>query len=493
VSSIQTIKEENVGDLARKLYHLVLERPIHLSKKQHDQHLARDKSRHALVLCCVIERLLEPSAWDEENDRLDNVLIENLVASLPFVILLAMHAPGSSTFRYQAICCTVKLMGRVVHADCAGAFVDALLPLFSSKLDMTYDILVFVAGSIVDFLQYDENSALRIDSRKVTRIVSVLSTAAMLGQCPDFIFLLKKMLSLPGIALHIMSLPCILSPVSHTLKTGSVGRKALAFTLAIDIVLTSPTLMHRNFNELMKAIAWAAEKETNEQRQQIKIRAILKILKAASMTAEQEEVLRSSLAEISLGSTPSCATDAAAMAFMSSLDKNGSQTSWILAIVTKMMRSRCAKVRKMALEFLNHVSFWRPGTAMVLVEETEISQRLCSIFTSDSSEGIRLALSICQHLVFDHRTHQLLCEHEGFADALVTLLGSESKSVLASAAVIDVVLQLLESSCAFYFQPLRSCLLPLLVRTANRTTEQKIKTRIVAVIVRFSSMILEEK
>jgi hypothetical protein len=105
-----------------------------------------------------------------------------------------------------------------------------------------------------------------------------------------------------------------------------------------------------------------------------------------------------------------------------------------------------------------------------------------------------LVIEICQQLIFDPNHHPAICGHHGIMDALVKVATTEPVTNReAYATALGVVLELLATNNCKYFVPFSALLLPAMVKLANRTTNDELKSRLATAIVNFSSTILENE
>jgi hypothetical protein len=166
----------------------------------------------------------------------------------------------------------------------------------------------------------------------------------------------------------------------------------------------------------------------------------------------------------------------------------------ILSNIIWFVKSPNANVRKSALQLIKDISFWNPRALVKQMQPSSLLNIFTRLITCGSDNDCTTVTQICRQLVLEDTmtVPQLFCSHSAFLKALVNLVIQETvtnRSAFINA--VEVVLALMQIDdqipCFLEFTEL----LPWLVTFANRTSDEEVKEKLIATVIRFASAKLE--
>jgi hypothetical protein len=525
----------SVQILARSLHQRLLVRPLQSGPilSYHSQ-LDSLKTVQVMVLCNVIHDLVLRHSDEAIQKDYGSPCIQDLAASLPRVLQF-MAAPMStvdldelsvvSTMAYKATSNSIRTMRRLITAKNVSLpasslplFVDALALLLRSSnsaghskdsLPLPSDILVEAACALALVANLSKTtptppqhpnaniSAILDENCRVllSILVAAASTESWRGAAVQALLQLG---SVPAFRITMAQRRVLVRIVIQSLNDTAASVRADAIELLGILAWNAPTAdgsfqVVSTASLIVNAMARGALKESNVKLQLRMSTMIHDSLQMDGIDREQKYGVLETLFSLAVRSENEELCINAALFYLGGA-KDVEYTVDVLKAIVHLATSSFAKVRSTSLRLLKHISFWESGAVRHLLDSTEMLDRLHLTVSLGSDLDCCLVTEICQQLIFDPDHHPAICGHHGIMDALVNVATTEPVTNReAYTTALGVVLELLRSNNCKYFVPFSDLLLPAMVKLANRTTNEEMKSRLATAIVDFSSAILENE
>jgi hypothetical protein len=164
----------------------------------------------------------------------------------------------------------------------------------------------------------------------------------------------------------------------------------------------------------------------------------------------------------------------------------------ILGSIIGFVKSPYENVRKSALQLIKDISFWTPRALAAQMQSSSLLDIFKLIITSGSDVDCNAVMQICRQLVLDDGVPQLFCSHPAFLTSLVNLVVQEpvtNRSAFINAVEVVLALMQIDGQMSCFLE--YTDLLPWLVTFANRTSDDEVKAKLIATVIRFASAKLE--
>lgn len=256
-----------------------------------------------------------------------------------------------------------------------------------------------------------------------------------------------------------------------------------------------PTVFESNLDLMTNALVQAALKEKSSSLLSTLLDLLHDLLKDKKKI--QPEVCKNILKVFYLVASPGTdkydgkISTSAALYYLTDTSK-ATQDSDVLANTVSFIINQDEKVRAKALGLIKETTFWKPKSANILLTETSFLESASFIIRHGCDRDCQETWLICKQLIFDGINHGCFLAHKDFMSAFVHFLMKEPVTNRSAYAIaVEVLLDLLTDDQVKTFVGYPD-LLPWLVTHANRTVSEELKSRFVAAIIRFSSVLLEE-
>lgn len=457
-------------------------------------------------------------------------LTSDLAPSLPRIIrIVAVQTKLDPHVREATLISSLNIVRRVGKQmpKSMVAFTYALLQLLEPSLELSNDIRVGAACAVVAFLTETdkmEQELLRLVDENESALASVFNTVAAspeiqsnnnndnythLMNCLKALEMLSRVPLLKGKLFQRRStVQAIHQNLVHTntsIRSQALALCELALTyFAFCPVVRTPNLQQDHTNMLTEALTRASleEQDTNVQLTMIESlqRVALVVAKNFSRFSSQMiEILKTFriIATVSIqdattvadGAATSVVPIKASLSYLQVADKLP-LTEETMIHVAGFLASPYDNVRLVAIRTLNEMTFWDPPAAIKFIRCTNL---LC-LMTDSLGQGRMLAermetLVLCQQMLFDKRVHPLICQHEPLFDMLIRLAatGESTTDRRLFSKSVDILLDLLTQPDILPVLKGHKKIVTWLVRFSNRTTDQKLKRKLVSIIVHLST------
>jgi len=459
---------------------------------------------HIAATCNAIEMILKGCS--------DKILSENIhrihdeiAPSLPRLVTI-LASQNESTVRSVTLSTCVKIMRRVgKYVDNAIiAFACALLLLLEQRVPS--DVRVDAACAVASFLDAEEiarrQDLVRVIEDNSSVLISILSTGAMAVQKEHLEDCLGGLVSLARgtsvLRSKLLKRRCVILVIRNLLAHADVVVRAQALDLCKTLLLVGgrKVMTHYAFAEnsglLSNALTKASFAETDMQ-SKITILLLLEVLIVNKYAIPNQIscIMTTFYAHATAAESADVIAIQAATCYLQASDKAADDTR-VLANVVEFTMSPYAKVRAIAFDVLQDVTFWNAHGARVLLEETPLLDNFTYVLRHGSQKDCISAMNVSKQLLFFDESHRLFCEHNGFISCVARMATKETvTNRVVYINAVTIVLDLMSSDGNIRRFTKHSELLPFLVKFANRTSDEDLKKRVIATIIRFSSSLLE--
>lgn len=496
------IRSGDINGLVRSLHHLLLVYPLHRNKCYYSR-LDSTRKLQVMVLCSVIERLLHCSP----NGATTTIECNNdFAASLPRVLELFARGAGYSTIRLVTIgnCIRIMLCLSNPYPQTADRFIESLLVLFDcGSLTVPSDILIDASQAIARFVTKSKKlSVLASLEEKISTMISILGTALSSDdcrQCDEALESLWQFAQISSFAAHMANRRVLVYAAGQHLSSrfSRVRKKAVALVgmliVNYDVQRGKKLRRESNLELIVNALTRSVLKEAKPKLQKSMLSAMIELLNKKGLDLKIVFHTMSSLLDLAMSVkvTEDVAMEAA-VAYLQSAGKFV-HSEEVLSNVVDFTTSPFAKVRKLALRMLRDITFWGPNVPQVLLRKTVMLECFAMLLAQGSDKDSLVVLSICKQLLFEKCNEQFFLQSDNMVLSLVRLVTQNlitNRSVYIAA--VDLVLGLLDNddNLPYFLQYID--ILPWLIKTSNRTTEESMKERLVPIIIRFSAALLHK-
>jgi len=501
------IRNDDTNGLVRSLHQQILFQPLNKAKWYYSM-LDNKRRLHVTVLCSVIERLLYCSRCPRPVVKCN----DDFAASLPRIVVLFARATGCSAIRSLTIGNCIRVMLRLSSPfpQTADRFIESLLPLVdqdgdeSTLSEVPSDLLTDTARAIARFVVRSKSrTVLASVEAKASTLITNLETALSSPERRQFegaLEALAQISQISSIASQMSKRRVLVYAVCKHLSSirTRVRKKAV---VVVGILLASynvqrakEMLFESNLELITNAVTKAALRESNLKLQKSMFSRLCDLVNKKGLDSEIIHLGMKSLLDIALSDTVAEEVSMESAVAYLVIAKKVIHSEEVLSAIVQFTTSLFAKVRKTALALLQEITFWDRGSLSVLLHKTVMLECFGLILSHGSDIDGQTVLKICRQLLFEKCNHAIVLQSSAVVSALVDLVTKDpGRNRTAYVAAFDLLLELLEDdgNLAVYFLQYNE-LLPWLIKTCNRTTDESIKQRLIPLIIRFSVLLLDE-
>ena len=500
----EKISNDDINGLVRSLHQVILYQPSNKAKWYYSM-LDNKRRLHVTVLCSVIERLLYCSRSPRPVVKCN----DDFAACLPRLVDLFARATGCSAIRFLTIGNCIRVMLRLSSPfpQTADRFIESLLPLVdqdgdeSTLSEVPSDLLTDTARAIARFVVKSKSmTVLASVEAKASTLISILETALSSPERRQFegaLEALAQISQISSIASQMSKRRVLVYAVCRHLSSirTRVRKKAV---VVVGILLASYDVqrakVESNLELITNAVTKAALRESNLKLQKSMFSTLCDLVNKKGLDSEGMHRGMKSLLDIALSDTVAEEVSMESAVAYLVIAKKVTHSEEVLSAIVQFTTSVFAKVRKTALALLAEITFWDRGSLSVLLHRTVMLECFGLILSHGSDKDGQTVLKICKQLLFENCNHAIVLQSSAVVSALVDLVTKDpGRNRTAYVAAFDLLLELLEDdgNLAVYFLQYNE-LLPWLIKTCNRTTDESIKQRLIPLIIRFSALLLEE-
>jgi hypothetical protein len=532
----QAVRNGTARTLLRQLHRRLTEKPPHKTLLQTDLIvLEESRALPMAILLSAIDTVLRCS--DKVLQANMTQLQDDLGTCLPRIVETFACWRGETTIKLVTLSCTIRIMRRV------GPFMVLNLRTFTKSLlrlldntSSAQDIRIDAACAIASYIGNDDSTArqhrattaaatttsihgrghsvaLQIEQESAV-VVSILSTAIMTSEAE---YLEDTMLSL----LHIIQCPylfpklrkrrCAVLALCKQLSNNCKSVRKLALELvwaflsqsqnsvaaSVGSIVTTVEphgVIEKNLDSLVAALQKNVVSEANAKLQIYGIRVLSEAIKYNLIDAARTSGVMKALCRIARNvdgiQVDEVIIDASTCYLAAASLAEGCPE--ILGNIIGFVKSPFANVRKSALQLIKDISFWNPRALAAQMQPSSLLDTFKLIITSGSDGDCTTVMQICRQLVLSDGVPQLFCSHSAFLSSLVNLVIQEpvtNRSAFINAVEVALALMQIDDQLPCFLEFID--LLPWLVTFANRTSDEEVKEKLIATVIRFASAKLE--
>ena len=495
------IQSGDIKSLARTLHDILRVRLSIRTRPSGTTRLDNTSKLQIMIICSVIEHMLCKSPKMTVVEYKDG-----LGACLPRVMVMFAHGSGYSTIRLFTIANCIRIMLSLPKScpQTADRFIESLLVLYDCDcLVVPCDILVDASRAIARFSTETKNaSALANVEQKIDTLISTLVVAVSSKDRCRIVAALESLRDLAHVSsfASYMADHCVLVRAtcrhlsSHSARVRKAATAMIGMWIANYILLQrdQESRRNRNLELVVNALTNAVLKEVKAKLQKCMLSNLLELLNKEGLESNILPIAMKSMLTFALsGNLTEEVAVKSAIAYLQAARKCEYNADVLLTVVD-FTKSTFAKVRKHALQLLYEITFWNLSAPQTLLRKTIVLEWFAFILDQGSDKDSVEVLKICHHLLFEKANEYLFLQSSNMVLALVSLVTQDiivNRVVYVSA--VNIVLSAMEDDNNFSHFLHYSHLLPWIIKTSNRTTDESLKERLVRIIVRFSAALLK--